>query len=49
MAPNWALRFSVNGRTYRYGGAYQYVLWANGSSILDFYTNPTLVGWYQNK
>lgn len=22
--------------------------WANGGSILDFYTNPTIVGWYQN-
>lgn len=32
----------------RYGGAIQYVKWANGSSILDFFTNPKILGWYQN-
>ena len=31
----------------RYGGAYQYVKWANRTSILDFYREPC-VGWYQN-
>ena len=33
---------------YRYGGAYQYVQWAGGSGILDFFSNPTIIGWYQN-
>ena len=31
----------------RYGGAYQYVQWANGTSILDFYSDPTIAAWYQ--
>ena len=31
----------------RYGGAYQYVQWANGTSILDFYSDPTISAWYQ--
>ena len=31
----------------RYGGAYQYVQWANGTSILDFYSDPAISGWYQ--
>jgi hypothetical protein len=31
----------------RYGGAYQYVKWANKTSILDFYDEPC-VGWYKN-
>ena len=32
----------------RYGGAFQYVKWANGSTILDFYTDQTVLSWYLN-
>ncbi len=32
----------------RYGGAYQYVTWANGTSILDFYTDEIITSWYLN-
>lgn len=31
-----------------YGGIDQYVRWANGQYHDDFYTNPTIKGWYKN-
>jgi mannan endo-1,4-beta-mannosidase len=31
-----------------FGGMDQYVRWANGSFHDDFYTNPTIRGWYQD-
>jgi mannan endo-1,4-beta-mannosidase len=45
MAPRYGIRLILTLTNFPpgYGGMEQYVHWFNGSSILEFYTNPDIV------
>lgn len=45
MAPRYGMRVILTLTNFPpgYGGMEQYVRWFNGSSIMDFYTNPAIV------